>query len=105
MIRFLFARVARIVSDFLQHPLRVLATCLILVLTGLVIDGNLFRLWKLNRDSHFVADRMDILRTNTKQLDEKIKKAKDPNFLEIEAREKFDLASEGDLIFVFSDEE
>ena len=27
------------------------------------------------------------------------------NPLEIEAREKFDLASEGDLIFVFSDEE
>lgn len=104
MIRFFFAHLAKIVNDFLQHPLRVFVTCACIVMAGLILDGSLFRLWRLNRDTLELTKRMQVLRTETNQLDKKIKQAKDPNFLEIEAREKFDLASEGDLIFVFSDE-
>ncbi|MCB0350230.1 MAG: septum formation initiator family protein [Bdellovibrionales bacterium] len=105
MIRTFFARLAKILNDFLLHPVRVFVTCLALVAAGLILDGSLFRLWRLDRDSHDLNNRMKILRKETQLLDEKIKQAKDPNFLEIEAREKFDLANEGDLIFVFSDEE
>jgi cell division protein FtsB len=65
----------------------------------------LFRLWRLNRDAAELNRRMDKLRAESIDLDKKIKRAKDPNFIELEAREKFDLASEGDLIFVFSDKE
>ena len=39
-------------------------------------------------------------------LDEaQLRKARDPVFLEKEARDRFDLVSEGDLVFVFSEEE
>lgn len=105
MIRRLFARLAKIISDFLQRPLQVLTVSFFLVAAGLLLDGSLFRLWRLHRDSKEIARRTELLRSETIDLDKKIKRAKDPNFIELEAREKFDLANEGDLIFVFSDEE
>jgi len=105
MIRELFARLAKTISDFLQHPLKVFAVSLALIAAGLLLDGSLFRLWRLDRDTDDILARMNTLRSQAQELDGKIKKARDPNFIEIEAREKFDLASEGDLVFVFSDEE
>jgi cell division protein FtsB len=105
MIRQFFAHIAKIVSEFIQHSLKVFVTCLILVSMGFLLNGSLFRLWRLNRDSRDLTQRMQVLRKDTTELEKKIKRAQDPNFIELEAREKFDLASEGDLIFVFSDEE
>jgi len=105
MIREFFAHLAKTVSRVLQHPLKVLVISLVLVVAGLVLDGSLFRLWRLERDARDLSSRMKILRSQTQDLDQKIKRARDPNFIEIEAREKFDLASEGDLVFVFSDGE
>jgi cell division protein FtsB len=105
MIRETFARLAKSVSDILQHPLRVFAISLALVVAGLVLDGSLFRLWRLDRDTTDILSRIEVLKSQTHEIDQKIKRARDPNFIEIEAREKFDLASEGDLVFVFSDEE
>jgi len=105
MIRRFFAGLASVVTQFLQNPLKVLTVSLVLVVAGLLLDGSLFRLWRLNRDTADLERRIETLKVNTNQLDMKIAKAKDPNFIEMQAREKFDLASEGDLIFVFSDEE
>ena len=105
MIRNFFAGMAKVVSQFLQRPIQVAIVSIILVTAGLLFDGSLFRLWRLNRDSAELNSRMSKLRADSRVLDKKIKKAKDPNFIELEAREKFDLASEGDLIFVFSDDQ
>lgn len=103
MLRRFFSRLSYLISDFLQHPLRVFAISFILFSAGLVLDGSLFRLWSLQRDSKEISRRMTVLRRDTKELNNKIKRARDPNFIEMQAREKFDLASEGDLIFVFTD--
>lgn len=105
MIRRFFAHIAKNVSDVLQHPLQIFVVCAVLVVAGLLLDGSLFRLWSLHRDSTEISRRMRVLEVETASLDKKIKRARDPNFIELEAREKFDLASEGDLIFVFSDDE
>jgi cell division protein FtsB len=105
MIRNFFSHMAEVVSQFLQRPIQVTVVCLLLATAGLLFDGSLFRLWRLNRDATELNRRMDKLRVESRELDQKIKRAKDPNFIELEAREKFDLASEGDLIFVFSDKE
>jgi hypothetical protein len=35
----------------------------------------------------------------------KLQKAKEPGFIEKEARDRFDLVSRGDLVFVFTDEQ
>ncbi len=78
--------------------------CLGLVLLNLVLDGSLFRLWSLHRD----FDALQVARTNLEsqnlKLEAQLKRAKDPAFLEREARDRFDLVSEGDLVFVFSEE-
>lgn len=105
MIRSLFVKSANTLSRFLQNPLKVFVVCFSLVIVGLIFDGSLFHLWRLKRDSAELATRMQVLRTQSNEIEKKINRARDPNFIELEAREKFDLASEGDLVFVFSDEE
>jgi cell division protein FtsB len=75
------------------------------VFFGLLIDGSLLRLWRLNRDSKELTRRIAALAIESKTLDQKIVRAHDPAFIELQAREKLDLASEGDLVFVFSDDE
>jgi len=105
MISRFFARLGKTVGNFLQHPLRVFAASFFLVGAGLLFDGTVIRLWRLNQDSRELASRMKVVRAESRELEKKINQAKDPNFIELEARERFDLASEGDLVFVFSDEE
>ena len=47
----------------------------------------------------------EILKNRSAEFRVKLQKAKDPSFLEKEARDRFDLVSRGDLVFVFSDEQ
>ncbi len=105
MIRSFFARIGQLISSFVQNPIKVFVTCLLFVFLALLIDGSLLRLWRLNRDSKEIARRMDLIALQSKDLDQKILRAHDPAFIELQAREKLDLASEGDLVFVFSDDE
>lgn len=76
----------------------------LLVLNG-VIDGSLFRLWSLHRDNVSIREKIVVLKDKNEEMKVRLKKAKDPAFLEREARDRFDLVSEGDLVFVFSEEE
>lgn len=103
MIRSFVAKISRLVSDFLQQPLKVLIVCLGLVFAGLFVDGSLLRLWVLHRDSQELEERMVNIVAKSNELAAKIKQAKDPQFIEIQARDRFELAGEGDLIFVFSE--
>ena len=105
MIRQFFTRVGLLISSFVQNPLKVLVVCSVLVFFGLLIDGSLMRLWRLDRDSKELTRRIVALGVESKILDQKIVRAHDPAFIELEAREKLDLASEGDLVFVFSDDD
>lgn len=105
MIRNFFVRLGQSISSFFHQPLKVLVICSILVFFGLLLDGSLLRLWRLNRDSKQLAQRINNLENESKIIDQKLLRTKDPSFIELEAREKLDLASEGDLVFVFSDEE
>ncbi len=105
MIRNFFVRLGQSIASFFHQPLKVLIVCSILVFFGLLLDGSLFRLWRLNRDSVELTHRIQLLESDSKIIDQKLLRTKDPSFIELEAREKLDLASEGDLVFVFSDEE
>lgn len=103
MIRRYVAGFSSLISDFLNRPFRVLLACLLLVFIGLVLDGTLLRLWGLHRDSQDLEQRMSKIEEMTDQLNFKIKLAQDPSFIELQARDRFELVEEGDLIFVFSD--
>ncbi len=102
MIRRFFNRIGQRISDFVQHPLRIFVICLVVVTAGLILNGTLFRLWNLNHDSNLIAARTVQLRNQTKKIDKKLRETRDPSFLELEARERLNLANKGDLVFVFS---
>ncbi len=72
---------------------------------NLVLDGSLFRLWSLHRDYDGLQSEIQAVKKQNDKLKGQLQKAKDPAFLEREARDRFDLVSEGDLVFVFSEEE
>ncbi len=93
------------VNDFLHRPWVVLWTCLALAFVNIVLDGTFLRLWSLNRDAVSISASSDELKNELAGLDEKILQAKDPGYMEREARDRFDLVSEGDLVFVFAGEE
>ena len=105
MLRGIFANIARLVSQFVHRPLQVLSFCLAIVFVGLVLDGTLFRLWSLYRDSETLAHKTTNVSHEADKLQMQILKAKDTDFIGLQARERFELAGEGDLIFVFADEE
>ena len=72
---------------------------------NLVIDGSLFRLFGLYRDQERLKQNIELLKSRSTELRSKLQKAREPAFLEKEARDRFDLVSEGDLVFVFTDEQ
>lgn len=74
-------------------------------MVNLVTDGSLFRLWGLYRDHERLQENIEQLKSHSTELRSKLQKAREPAFLEKEARDRFDLVSEGDLVFVFTDEQ
>lgn len=95
----------RVLNDLLQAPQKVIWICLGLIALNVVLDGSLFRLWSLHRDYKSIQHNVHIMQAKNQELQKRLQKAKDPVFLEREARDRFDLVSEGDLVFVFSEEE
>lgn len=79
--------------------------CGLLIVSNLVADGSLFRLWSLYRDRVQLEQNLQALQTRSQDLKMKLQKAKEPGFIEKEARDRFDLVSRGDLVFVFTDEQ
>jgi cell division protein FtsB len=105
MVRSFLNGFFRALNHLLQKPQKVIWICLSLVVLNLVIDGTLFRLISLYRDHDEIQAGIATLEKQNSILREQLKRVNDPAFLEREARDRFDLVSEGDLVFVFSEEE
>ena len=104
MLRWI-VKCAQAIPHILNNPFRVLILCLTFCLYSLVIQGSLFNLYNLKTDHKELRDKIANLEWQTQELKMKVSQVKDPKFLEIEARNEFNLVSPGDLIFIFSDEE
>jgi len=104
MVHRFFRGIADLVVDFVHRPSPVLLVCATLTFVGLVLDGTLFRLWSLNRDSKNLELKVADLKRQSKQLKMQILRSKDIGFMEMQARDRLELAAQDDLIFVFSDE-
>lgn len=78
--------------------------CLAIFTVSIVLNGNGFRLWGLHRDMDRINAGIKETRENIASLSGQLKQAKDPAFIERQARDKLDLAGEHDLVFVFSDQ-
>lgn len=78
--------------------------CLVLIVFNLIIDGSLFRLWSMHRDYKKIQNNIELLKQKNDEVKAHLARAQDPAFLEREARDRFDLVQEGDLVFIFSEE-
>ena len=65
------------------------------------MDGTLLRVFRLNQDLRIVKNRIEYIKSKNLDIESKIKKASDPDFVEQELRQRLDYTSEGDLIFIF----
>jgi hypothetical protein len=89
---------------FLNAPAKVAVFCLFVFAVSVVVNGNLFRLWNLHRDFARIGHEIQQTREGIFTLQAQLKQAKDPAFIERQARDRLDLAGEHDLVFVFSDQ-
>ncbi len=92
-------------GTILNQPLKVFWLCAILSFLNLIADGTALKLYGLHRDFNEIETKVAELKRKSKDLEFNIKKASDPAFLEREARDRFDLVEEGDLVFVFTEDE
>jgi cell division protein FtsB len=92
------------IGRLLQNPLQVFWVCLMLAFTNCVLDGSLLRLWSLHRDSSQLQTQVLALKNENIKMKSMIKAASDPAFIEREARNRFDLVEQGDLVFVFTED-
>jgi cell division protein FtsB len=92
------------VSDLFNSPLRVLTICFAFGFLTLILDGTLLRLWSLHREHDRIEQSISEIQTQSKVLGRQISKAKEMEFVERQARDRFDLVGENDLVFVFSNE-
>ena len=88
-------------TKILYKPFFVFLACLLFLLINLVFDKTLFQVFSLNQDLRIVKNRIQYLKKKNLDIEKKIKKSSDPNFVEQEARERLDYTGEGDLIFIF----
>ncbi len=87
--------------QFLNKPHKVLIVCLFVFIISLFLNGALWRVWGLRRDLATIQSQIDAAQKQATFLDVQIKQAKDPVYIERQARDKLDLVGENDLVFVF----
>ena len=86
---------------WLQNPLKVLATCLIIFVITLLLNGTVWKIWGLSRDAKQIEAQIVSTQFQVVGLNKKMQLIKNDAFMERTARDKLDFASEKDLIFVF----
>ena len=90
--------------SFLNHPGKVAIVCMVFFATTLMMNGLLWRLWGLHRDFERLSVEITGTISDIEKLNGQLKQAKDPSFIERQARDKLDLVSEKDLVFVFPEQ-
>lgn len=90
--------------SFLNHPAKVAMSCFVFLCVYLILNGTVFRLWSLNRDQDRLTMDIQRLKQESSHLQVQLKEAKDPSFIEKQARDRLDLVGENDLVFVFAND-
>jgi cell division protein FtsB len=77
--------------------------CVCIFILSLFFNGALWRIWSLRHDLSTIKGQIISSKEQSKALDMQIKQAKDPSFIERQAKDKLDMVGEHDLVFVFSE--
>jgi cell division protein FtsB len=89
---------------FLNQPSQVFFAGLGVFIVSIILNGNAFKLWGLHRDYDRITEEIMMTKTDIRTLTGQLKQAKDPIYIERQARDKLDLVGEHDLVFVFSEQ-
>jgi len=98
-------RIFQYIDQWLKRPKLIMGFCIVLILFNIVFDGTLFQIRKLYLQKKNLKQQALEIQTKNEILIEKMEKLSDPKYLEKEVRNRFDLASQGDLIFIFPEDE
>ena len=88
----------------LNQPAKIFILCLLFATVSLVLNGTFLQLYRLHRDRDVLQEQIKATHLNILELDKQLKMAKDPVFIQRQARDNYDLVDEHDLLFVFSEE-
>ena len=96
-----FRKISFKFRGLLERPFKVLMICGIIFVLTLFINGTLWRVWGLRQDQVQIGAQIQEKQKQSTQLDYQIQQAKDPYFIERQARDRQDMVSDNDLVFVF----
>ena len=88
----------------LYRPRAVLLVCVVFSTVSLLFNGSLLRLYGLTHERARLIDDLELNSKHIQELSKQLRMARDPSFIEREARDRYDLADQDDLVFVFADE-
>lgn len=92
-----------IITRFLNYPMRVFGVCLFFSSASILFSGVLNNLYSLDREKKEMSVQSQLLQTQIQDLNQKLKRVKEASFVERQALDHLDLASEEDLVFVFAE--
>ena len=93
------------IEKLLMSPQIILGACLIMVTFHLITDGTAVKLWKLSQKKANLIDNIEKFKEKGHDISLEIKKHYMPNYLEEIAMERFDMAKNEDMVFIFSQNE
>lgn len=100
-----FFSLSKHVHQILHTPMKVFWGCFTFVAVSLLLNGSLLRLYGLHRDELRLKVQTQQVNASIIDLDRQLTQARDPAYLERQAMDRYDLADENDLVFVFSEDQ
>ncbi len=94
-------KVLHFFTTALERPLAVATITFAVLLMGLMMNGS--RLLFLIREEAQMKNEIESTKAEILKVEKLLSKAKSPQFIEQEARERLDMISEDELMFVFSE--
>lgn len=93
------------ISLILSNTKYTIIACAVFLVFTLFVRGSFFQYFKMKTYQVKISEEIALVQINSAELKKKLEKVNDPKFIEKQIKEKFDFVKEGDLVFIFSDEE
>jgi|GEM_PF-6963856 len=93
-----------VIISALNKPKAVLIACILFGAIHLATHDTVGKLLGLRSEIKRMGTEIQAMKIQLSALDQQLVRAKDPLFVEREAKDQLDMASSDDLIFTFSDD-
>lgn len=101
----MLVRVVEAINVFLNSPRKVFLICITVVFVTLLLDGTFLKIWALSLDIKKIQSNLNNVNFEIEKIEKQIHQANEPSYIEREARDRFDLVEDNDLVFVFAGED